>query len=211
MHLEEYNKIIDFRKSNPLPKDQYGEKHHIVPKSICPILKNSSENIVRLSAQEHFLAHYHLWHAYRYELHEKKWANKMCFAFIGMKKLLTKSNDIEIMSKLYEEARIALSDSLKGENNVSYWRGKHLSLETRKKMSAARKGKHFSLEARKRMSEARKGKPVPWKGKHLSEEHRQKISNSCSGRYHWYNNGTISCKAKSCPKGFVAGRLGSKK
>lgn len=49
-HLEEYNSIIEYRKSNPLPDDVYGENHHIVPRSICPLLKDSKDNIVRLSA-----------------------------------------------------------------------------------------------------------------------------------------------------------------
>jgi hypothetical protein len=73
-HFEEYNRIIEFRKSNPPPEDQYSEKHHIVPKSICPLLEKAKENIVRLTAQEHFMAHYHLWLAYCDELHEKTWA-----------------------------------------------------------------------------------------------------------------------------------------
>lgn len=84
-HFEEYNKIIDFRKSNPLPEGQYGEDHHIVPKSICPLLKKAKGNIVKLTAQEHFMAHYHLWKAFRDELHEKEWARKMNFALYRMK------------------------------------------------------------------------------------------------------------------------------
>ena len=47
--------------------------------------------------------------------------------------------------------------------------GKHLSEETRRKMSEARKGKHLSEETRRKLSEVRKGK-------HLSEETRRKIS-----------------------------------
>ena len=68
-------------------------------------------------------------------------------------------------------------------------KGKHLSAETRKKMSEAHKGKHNSAEARKKMSEAHKGKQSPFKGKH------------------WYNNGVKSILAKTCPEGFVQGRL----
>ena len=67
--------------------------------------------------------------------------------------------------------------------------GKKVSAETRKMMSEARKGKPKSAEARKKMSEARKGKPTCIKGKH------------------WYNNGVKSILAKTCPEGFVPGRL----
>jgi hypothetical protein len=49
-HLEAYTDIINFRKSNKLSEEQYGELHHIVPKSVCPILKKAPENMVRLTA-----------------------------------------------------------------------------------------------------------------------------------------------------------------
>lgn len=167
-HLEEYNRIIEFRKANPLPKDQYGEKHHIKPKSIYPELVNDKDNIVRLSAQEHFLAHYHLWLAYRDELKEKTWAKKMCLAFNRMKHQLMKCDDIEMMSQLYTEARKDLSEACKGRK---------LSEKTRKKMSESHKGKHHFEETRKKMSEANKGK-------HRSEETCRKISESHKGRHH---------------------------
>ena len=61
------------------------------------------------------------------------------------------------------------------------------------------KGKHLSEETRKKMSEAKKGK-------HLSEEHKRKLSEAHKGN-HWYNNGVTSILAKTCPEGFVPGRL----
>ena len=79
-----------------------------------------------------------------------------------------------------EETRLKISESNKGENN--YWFGKHHSAETRKKMSEARKGKHPTEESCKKMSETKKGK-------------------------HWYNNGVKSILAKTCPEGFVPGRI----
>ena len=74
--------------------------------------------------------------------------------------------------------------------------GKHHSEDTRKKISQAKKGdknpmfgKHHSAEARKKMSEVHKGKPTCIKGTI------------------WYNNGVKSIRAKTCPEGFVPGRL----
>ena len=78
-------------------------------------------------------------------------------------------------------------------------KGKHPSEESRKKISEAKKGKHLSAETRKKMSEARINKPK-------SAETRKKMSEARKGT-HWYNNGVKSIKAKTCPEGFVKGRI----
>ena len=39
-------------------ESQYTERHHILPKAIFPEYKSESWNIVKLSAKDHFLAHY---------------------------------------------------------------------------------------------------------------------------------------------------------
>ena len=74
-------------------------------------------------------------------------------------------------------------------------------------------GKHHSAETRKKMSEANKGEKCYIFGKHLSEETRKKMSEANKGKNHWtkgtnwYNNGVKSIRAKTCPEGFVPGRL----
>ena len=78
-------------------------------------------------------------------------------------------------------------------------KGKHLSEGTKRKMSIANKGKIRSEEAKRKMSEAQKGKK-------MSEEAKQKLSDAFKALL-WYNNGIISVRAKSCPEGFVKGRL----
>ena len=74
-------------------------------------------------------------------------------------------------------------------------------------------GKHHSAETRKKMSEALYGEKCYIFGKHLSEDTRKKMSESNKGKNywtkgtHWYNNGVICVRAKTCPEGFVPGRL----
>ena len=105
---------------------------------------------------------------------------------------------------LSEETRKKISESQNGENNPMF--GKHHSAEARKRISEARKGKHHSEESRKKISEALNGKPAWNKGKHHSAESCKKMSEAQKGK-HWYNNGVKCIKAKTCPEGFVPGRI----
>lgn len=92
-------------------------------------------------------------------------------------------------------------------------KGRTFSEETRKKLSEAHKGKHHSAETRKKISEANKGENHTMFGKHHSEETRKKMSEANKGKNHWtksthwYNNGVTSILAKTCPEGFVPGRI----
>ena len=69
-----------------------------------------------------------------------------------------------------------------GEHIQLHNKGKFVSTDTRKKISAARKGKpspwlgkHPSEETRKKMSEANKGKPAHNKGKHCHLENGKHV------------------------------------
>ena len=112
-----------------------------------------------------------------------------------------------------------------GENNPmfgkpSVLKGKHHSAETRKKMSESKKGennplfgKHHSAEALNKMSDSKKGENNPLFGKHHSAETRKMMSEANKGKNNWtkgtqwFNNGVKSIRAKTCPEGFVKGRI----
>ena len=115
--------------------------------------------------------------------------------------------------------------TLHNEGN-KYMLGKHLSEETKKKMSDAKKGKKFSEEhkkklseahkniseeTRKKMSDAKKGNKNHL-GKRHSEETKKKLSEKSKGNTytkgtHWYNNGKVNIMSKECPDGFIPGQL----
>lgn len=100
-YLKHYNLLIETRKN--LVRDCYTENHHIIPK--CYGGSDSPDNIVRLSAREHFVAHWLLWRANR----DKKSAsmfNAMLRASKGQKRYKS--------SRGYKEAREAIRVTGKG-------------------------------------------------------------------------------------------------
>lgn len=140
--------------------------------------------------------------------------------------IFSKADLIEI-GEYYNRPACELIFLTKIEHIRIHHLGKHRSEDTRKKMSEALSGennpmfgkpsafkdKHHSAEARKKMSEALKGENNPLFGKHHSAEARKKMSKSKKGKTtwvkdtRWYNNGVKSIRAKTCPEGFVKGRI----
>jgi len=90
----------------------YYEDHHIIPKSLGGI--DSSTNLVRLTAREHFICHLLLVKMVK----SKAYQAKMTYAFFRFK-------DKNPNSHLYERFKIAYSKTTTGESNPAYgkrWR-----------------------------------------------------------------------------------------
>jgi len=98
-----YNSLIDLAKSRNWTRKNSGcyvERHHIVPRSLGGT--NNKENLVFLTAREHFVAH---WLLFKFKVGEDK--SKMARAWFRM----CQTNDFQIRySKHYEKARIAFSE-----------------------------------------------------------------------------------------------------
>lgn len=75
--------------------------------------------------------------------------------------------------------------------------GSKLSEETKKKIGNA--NRNPSIETRLKISKARKGRKMP---RHVRELLNERLKDC-----HWYNNGVINIRAKECPEGFKSGRL----
>lgn len=161
----------------------YVERHHILPKSFGLGAKNK-ENLVFLTAKEHFIVHVLLAKIFKNEL-----KIKMEFALSQMKKSkkfpnryfnsklyhLLRSGFIEYHpmrgKHLSEETKQKISISLKGEKSPNF--GKRLSDETREKISKAQLGKIISEETRRRMSKSGKGRKSPFLGQKHSLKTKQ--------------------------------------
>lgn len=111
-----YFGIIDGAKRREI--DDYTEKHHIKPKSLGG--SDSVENLVSLTAREHFLCHYLLTKMYDKETNE--WY-KMVHAFLMMKAGSVKMYRY-FNSRLYEtlkrELSVIQSLNQNGEKNSNY-------------------------------------------------------------------------------------------
>jgi len=177
-----HDKIIE-RAQNRL-FEGYTEKHHIVPK--CMRGTNSKENLVRLTAREHFVVHQLLVKMYPEHqglvLSAKMMTvdrdgyrvNNRMYEWLSMRYAKTCSDRMR-GKKLSDETRrkMSLAKSKEnhpmfgktGENNQNF--GKKHSEETRRKMSIAHSGKHHSEEA----------KNIIYLEKHHTSKSNEKIVN----------------------------------
>lgn len=125
-YLSVYNSLIDKRKKNPLSNDVYGELHHITPK--CLGGGDSPDNLVRLTAKEHYVAHHLLYKHYRTSSLAHAWFS-MLRCDPNQKRFFT--------AKQHEMAKTAhieaLKNDMRGEKNSFY--GKTHSEKSRQKIS----------------------------------------------------------------------------
>lgn len=143
-----YNELVE-RCQNRI-FEGYGENHHILPK--CFGGSNNSDNIVRLTARERFVAHLLL---YKMQTENKKMFQmlKACIMMSGKKKF---------NSKLYENAKLKhsklLSERMSGKNHPMYgtsrsgvdnpFYGKFHSKETREHLSKCAMGLVIARDTR---------------------------------------------------------------
>jgi hypothetical protein len=170
----------------------YTEKHHIIPKSCGG--DNSKDNLVRLTAREHFVCHLLL-----VRMVEGHFRYKMAYALNRMLTTNNNGNQDRYIptSRKFEKIRLQISNSLKGHS--SPMKGRFHSEETKKKISEIHKGKPSALkgrpkseETKKKISDARKGYKMPDstkkklsdanKGKSYSDEYKKKMSERTKGR-----------------------------
>jgi hypothetical protein len=131
-----YYSIIDRAKSRDLPKEIYTERHHILPKSLGGA--NGKDNLVKLTAKEHRLAHILLPRMTINPAHTKS----MWYALWMM--LRTKNtNQQRTISKgsAFEIAKIKVA-----ENLSQLHKGKTVSKETREKMSKSCQGRESAFK-----------------------------------------------------------------
>jgi hypothetical protein len=103
-----YSKLIANAKNRTI--DGYVETHHVIPTSMGG--PNTPNNKVKLTAREHFIAHWLLW-----KIHH---SSEMACAFFAMTRK-SRGQKRTVTARQYEIAKTAMSESKKGAGN--YWYG----------------------------------------------------------------------------------------
>lgn len=154
-----YYNIITKAQTRILPIDTYIEKHHIIPKSLGG--NNSTENLVKLTAREHFICHLLL-----IKMTNGNRKMKMKFAFSCMSR--TSSNQRRYTnSKLFELFK-------KNRTHTG---------ESKKKMSKSATGRKQSLATIEKRASKLRGRQSPIKGRKThSIESKKKLSEYTKNR-----------------------------
>ena len=229
-----YKMLVDNRLADSLPKEEYGEVHHIVPKAEGG--SDDASNKVRLSAREHYIAHLLLAKIYDDLAMYSAVMYMQCRSF-------TQSRAFRFNSRLYASVRKEFGakqrEYLKhhpriGPKNGMY--GRHHTEESKKKMSCSQKGKKLTEEHKNKIkatlalpdvkvqmsaaiSKAQKGSFWVTDGKtnhFLSKGSTipdgfyigRAINSKSTTGYHWYSNGVKNVLAKDCPgEGWKRGKI----
>lgn len=218
-----YNSIVSNRKQNLLDSSVYQEKHHIIPKSLGG--SNKKENIVVLTAREHFICHRLL-----VKMTEGNDKVKMSYA---IRTMMIRENPYQtrykISSKVYEsiikETKKVIGESQKGTNNPFY--GKNHSNETRSLMKEKRKlqdppmlGKTHNKKTKTKLREANRKqfedpKQIEIRKQKSKEQmkdtdKRYAAGNGKRGKSWFYNPNThhsILCFLNEKPDNYIKGRI----
>lgn len=139
-----YHQLIAQAKSRKLDKGAYFERHHIVPRSFGG--SDADENLVDLTAREHYVAHALLWKM----KFPGVYGSKMSFAFNTFINRMRTNKALpnityKINSRIYQSFKVhyadMLSKQMSGQGNHFY--GKTHSEETKKIIGEKSKLKTF--------------------------------------------------------------------
>ena len=165
-----YNNITENAKSRII--DGYTERHHIHPRSLGGT--DNADNLVNLTAREHFICHWLLT-----KMHTGEARGKMINALYLMQGK-NQYQDRYINSRVYEILRTEYAQYISKLN-----KGRKQPLEENTKQKIAQTGRKrspFTNEWRDKMSKSKQGEKNNRYGVKISESTRQKMREKALGR-----------------------------
>jgi|LakMenEpi03Aug12_release.lakeMendotaPanAssembly.Ray.scaffolds.fasta_scaffold720048_1 hypothetical protein len=177
-----YNQIIQKANSEIRirTKEHYYEKHHIIPK--CLGGNNDSDNLVMLTAKEHFICHRLLCEIYpgNKQLIYALWCMVTSKGRAGKRYIpssriyeLIKTQQSSIRSELFTGKKMSAECIAKRKKSRTNW--KHTDA-TKLKISNANSGKVRSQEFKDNLSNMHKGRKAWNAGKKTPDDIKQRIS-----------------------------------
>lgn len=164
-----YNELIDRARNRKL--EGYKERHHIIPRCIHGL--DTEDNIVELTAKEHYMAHRLLTEIYPNN-------SKIKYAYWMMCSMETESQTrYKVSAKSYEYAKQLISTrTSETKQKISKSLKQSYDSGKRKKWNL---GKTMPSEFGEKISKAKKGMVGTNKGILMSEDQKQKIRNTLLG------------------------------
>lgn len=187
-----YNLLIESRKNRICNNSEYYETHHILPK--CMGGANTLDNLVKLTAREHYIAHLLLTEMCMHETHQRK----MKYALQRMM-----GNSSNWSNGQYEIAR---------KKNRNALIGKIFTDDHKQKLSISNTGVKRSNETKSKLSENAKlriGNKNPFYLKTHSDNTKNNLSKKAKNRI-WITNGIESkviYSSTPIPQGWRRGRI----
>lgn len=190
-----YTNIIAKRLNNLLTTEEYGEWHHIIPRSLGG--EDVDENMVRLTAREHFICHWLL-----VKMTDGEDREKMVYAL----RLMRANNEYQqryetkITARVYERLREEFSrihsKNMAGDNNPAKRpevgraiseskigvKRAPFSQEWLANLKATRQGERNGMYGKQHSEETREILRQQKLGRKHSEETKQKIAKGAEGR-----------------------------
>lgn len=171
-----YAELISKARNREIIPGEYYENHHIILKSMGG--SNEIENIVSLTAKEHFVAHHVLWRMHRNQ--------QTASAFWMMCMKTEKQQRLKVSARNFVIARKLMSESLSIARLGKKTGFKHTA-DSKLRMSLAKKGIPKSEESKAKMRKPkceshRINCSLSKRGRKMSEEGKLKLSQKRKGR-----------------------------
>lgn len=169
--ITERSKRDDVKRRLLKKEGAYFEHHHIIPKSQGG--SNKRDNLVLLTAREHFICHWLLYKINPCPANAYAW-----WMMSNNNGNVHHTDRVRQNSRTYEQARRVFAKAISEQN-----KGRKISEEQKQILSSLKRGernhmygRHHTEEHKRKLSEANSGENNPFYGKKHTDVSKQKIS-----------------------------------